>query len=340
VTIFSDKANAAVWIAALVLTLSAELHAGRPPRISAAPLVPGESLNYLLEYHSTIQSRSASPIYTSDSAHQLVVSVGARIRLDVLGIKSVPKHGRLTRLRVTYETCDATVQGDSSDSRAEALQKQYRDLRGHSFEFAIDGQGRVRDIAGLNHLEPNPSAQSAIRQWLSNITFPLALWKANLKPGKKWSREVPLSSAPLAGLGWRTESTYRDNEPCPAMPSRAAGSPRQTCAVITTRLESVRDGSHVDATPPSYRRQGLKTSGRWIARGESLSYISLSSGLVASSTATETDTIDLTVSSTFSGSRLRYVGREQSNSQIALLDVFLPSVARHGSSHQGSLSQK
>jgi hypothetical protein len=325
---FGAKARALGWIAALLLTLAAPLGAGRAPGSIAAALVPGETLRYLLEYRSSIQSQSAGPIYTPEAAHRLDISLGARMRLDVLGVKTDPKQGRLTRLRVTYETCDASVHSDAYDPGAETLQKQYRDLQGRSFEFTIDEQGRVRDIAGLRKLEPDEGARNAIRQWLSSITLPLGLWKPGLKPGKKWSREVPLAGAPLTGLAWRTQSSYRDNEACPAPLGAPAPSRRQTCAVISTRLETVRGNSHGDPTPLSYRREGLRTSGRWTAHGESLSFVSLSSGLVASSIATESDTMDVTIAATLSGSRLHYAGQVQSSSQIALIAVTLPGGGR------------
>lgn len=321
------KAKAVCGIAVLLLFAASGCGVHAAPR-SAVGLVPGETLRYLLEYRSTIQSHSAGPIYTPAVAHRLDVSLSARLLVDVLAVETDPKQGRLTRLRVTYESCDASVHSDAYDPGAETLQKQYRDLQGRSLTFTIDEQGRVRGLAGLDKLAPDENARNAIRQWLSGIALPLGLWKSGMKPGKKWSREVPFAGAPLAGLAWRTESTYRDDEPCPAPPGAAKGTPRQTCAVISTQLQTVGGNRHGDATPPTYRRQGLETSGQWMASGESLSYVSLSSGLVASSTATENDSIDLTIAAVLSGSQLRYVSQAQSSSQIALIAATFPDGSR------------
>jgi hypothetical protein len=326
---FGVKAKASCGIAALLLFFATGPGAHAAPR-SSAGFVPGETIHYLLEYRSTIESQSAGPIYTPASAHRLDISLGARIRLRVLSVKADPKQGRLTRLRVTYETCDASVHSDAYDPGAEALQKGYRNLQGHSFEFTIDRQGRVSDVSGLDALAPDEGARNAMRQWLSSITLPLGLWNPGMKPGRKWSREVPFAGAPLAGLAWRTRSVYRDDEPCPAQPGAAKTAPRRTCAVISTQLKTVGGGRRGDATPLAYRRQGLTTSGRWAASGESLSYLSLSSGLVASSTATESDAIDLTITSTLSGSRLHYMAKETSSTQLALISDSIPS---EGSSH-------
>ncbi len=309
-------------ILAAALLLSAVGARSAAPRNAARlpALVPGETIRYRVEYRSDIASRAAGPISTPESAHRLSVSLSAVLRLDVLGVKSAPKQGTETRLRVTYETCDARVESDAYDPGAEALQKQYRALQGRSFEFSIDAQGRVGELSGLDRLESDPRARSAIRQWLSTLTLPIGLSVPGLKPGKKWTREVPLPDAPLAGLAWRTQSLYRRNEPCPPAPGAPAAIRSETCAVISTKLDAVRRGNK-KATPLAYSRQGLRTSGRWLAHGESLSYVSLSTGLVTSSTSTENDDMDITISATLSGSQLRYAGRIQSTSQITLVGL-------------------
>lgn len=316
---FAKPKPQAILPLALLLLPAAVAHAA--PR-AAAPfpsLVPGESLRYRIEYRSNITSRAAGPISTPESAHQLSLSLSAVLRLDVLGVKSAPKQGSETRLRVTYETCDARVQSDAYDPGAKELAKQYQALQGRSFEFTIDAHGRVGHIAGLDRLAPDPRARSAIRQWLSALTLPMGLPRPGLKPGRKWKREVPAAGAPLAGLAWRTESLYRDREPCPPAPGAPAAIQRETCAVISTKLEAVRRGRHT--TPLAYARRGLRTRGRWLARGNSLSYVSLSTGLVTSNTSTENDAMDITITAALSGSKLRYAGKIQSTSQITLIGL-------------------
>jgi hypothetical protein len=303
--------------------------AAAPRAASRLPsLAAGETLRYRLEYHSTIDSRSKGPIYTPETAHRMSVSLGAVLRLDVLSVKENPKLGCLTRLRVTYEASTARVHSDAYDPGAAALAKQYESLRGRSFAFTIDAAGRVLDISGLAKLAPNESGREAIRQWLRELTLPLGLWQSGLKPGKKWSRLVPLVDAPLEGLAWRTRSIYLKNESCPPAPGAPAALARQTCAVIETRMETVRRGKHGNPTPPEYRSQGLRTSGDWRARGTSLSYVSLATGLVTSSTASEQSAVDLTIMAALSGSELHYAAQTQSSSQLTLIGFHLPSPPR------------
>lgn len=301
----------------------------RPPSTASAapPLVPGQSLVYRLQYRSQIQSTSAGPIYNPEAAHNLEISVTAQLRLHVLSVTHDPKRGRVVRLRVLCETADARVQSDAYDAGAEALQKSYRALEGSSFEFTLDDAGRLRHVSASANHPPEPEVESALREWLGAITLPLGIWRPGLKPGKTWRREVPLLGAPLDNLAWETKTTYRENQPCPPSPGAHADVTRQTCAVIVTRLRSVRRGGHGDATPPAFRRNGLRTSGKWNARGESLSYVSLATGLVTSGTASENDDIDFSIDAA-AGSHLRYSGKINSASQVTLLSNSGP-VSKH-----------
>ncbi len=323
------KAPQTILFAALFLSPAAALRAAAPgARLRPQTFVPGESVRYRLEYSSRIVTHSVGPIYTPESAHELDLSLDASLQLDVLAVERLPGPGRrtLTRLRVTYERSDASVETDSYDPGAQALEKQYRSLQGRSFTFAIGPSGRVRDVTGLDRIAPDPRARAAIRDWLRTLALPVGLWNKGMKPGKKWVKEVPLEGAPLAGLYWRAVSRYRDNEACPPAPGAPASISRETCASISTTLETRRHGSRRDSTPQEYLRQGLRTSGRWNAQADSLSYVSLSTGLVTSSTTTESDQMDFTVTSQLSGSSLRYAGQVQSTSQLTLVSLKLPAV--------------
>jgi hypothetical protein len=160
--------------------------------------------------------------------------------------------------------------------------------------------------------------------------------------GQKWSAEKPLVGLPLADLTWRTESTYLRNEPCgpshaadedksateSAVPAGSAPTPsppsvmNDMCAVVLTRFEISRRGSaHSDATPDDYRHNGLRTSGTWTGSGESLESISLSSGLLVSSTQTGTQDMDYKITSTTTDSQIHHTGHVENQSHINLLSL-------------------
>jgi len=71
--------------------------------------------------------------------------------------------------------------------------------------------------------------------------------------------------------------------------------PAETCAVILTRLTLVHLKSVRDPTPEEHRKNGAQTAGKWDGSAESLSYISLRTGLAVSVTQTGTEEMDVTL---------------------------------------------
>jgi hypothetical protein len=137
---------------------------------------------------------------------------------------------------------------------------------------------------------------------------------------------------PISGLTWRAESSYLRNEPCDAADSAAsrdaapsasasgARASRDDCAVILTRFAvSQSSSSGEGSTPEDYLRNGLRTSGTWTGSGESLDSISLSNGLLTSSTQSSTQNMDYVILSASTGSSIHRIGKEQNQTQIAFV---------------------
>ena len=151
--------------------------------------------------------------------------------------------------------------------------------------------------------------------------------------GQKWSAERPLENTPLANLLWRTASSYLRDEPCGRRPSNRAESrwtpnsdARQLCAVILTSFDILRHGSaNADATPDDYRHNGLRTSGTWTGKGQSLDTISLQSGMLLRSTQSSTQKMDFEIVSALSGSKIHYAGQVDSQSEITLIPNASPA---------------
>jgi hypothetical protein len=117
---------------------------------------------------------------------------------------------------------------------------------------------------------------------------------------------------------WRSTSTYLRNEPCwPAEPARSSAS-SELCAVILTHQSVLPQKQLRDPTPEDYRRNGLRTSGRWSGAGESLSYVSLRTHSAVSVTQDGSQQIDFTVTNS-SGRSIRYAGTIETHSRVALI---------------------
>ena len=314
----------------------------RPPRAPhpvqrarlAPQFAPGSLLRYQMEFRTTTETHRTGLIEDPQAPSKLELTWGAVVRVEVLGPaagagKSSGSDARAgTRLRATYERSVAAARTDSYDLEGAALEEQYRKLQGRSVEFTLDADGNLTEVQGLKEIFADERAASAARESFGRLTMGASLPKEGIAPGQKWSSEQPAGSAPIAGLVWRTESTYLRDERC--RPASLTGVPsgdplaQQTCAVILTRFEIAQPRALRDPTPDEYRRRGLRTAGKWSGSGESLIYISLRTGWAVSVTQSGTEDMDVTVSTADGESGVRYSGRVGSKSQITLLPESAP----------------
>lgn len=310
---------------AVVLPLATLLARGTEQRIHLRPkFASGQIIRYEIDTRMTTSGTLNSPIENPQGATMLKLSANMTVRVDILDPQSSANapSGRI-RLRATYEKSAASSETDAYDPQAAAISDQFNHLQGRSVEFTIEPDGKLSGISGLEDILANPSTAQSVRAWMTGLSSGSAFPPGGISINQKWSSEQPLTSTPLAGLLWRTESTYVRDEPCrssSAPPDAAdSGAYADSCAVIVTRFEILRRGPRDDATPEDYRHNGLRTAGTWTGSGESLDSISLSTGIVTSSTQTSSQDIDITITSASSGSRLTYKGKVESQTEVKLL---------------------
>ena len=312
---------------AALLARATEQHIHLRPKFAS-----GQIIRYEIDTRMTTSGTLTSPIENPQGATMLKLSANMTVRVDILDAQSNANAptGRI-RLRATYEKSAASSETDAYDPQAAAISEQFNHLQGRSVEFAIEPDGKLSGISGLEDILANPSTTQSVRAWMTGLSSGSAFPPGGISVGQKWSSEQPLTSTPLAGLFWRTESTYMRDETCrsSSAPPDAVDSAASadTCAVIVTRFEILRRGSKDDSTPEDYRHNGLRTSGTWTGSGESLDSISLSTGIVTSSTQTSTQDIDIAITSASSGSRLTYKGKVESQTDVKLLGPSAPPAA-------------
>ena len=298
-----------------------------PPRVRLAPkFAPGNVLRYQMEFRTVTEGHRTGVVEDPQAPSKLELAWSAVMRVEVLAVELTPAQSPTvarTHLRATYERSVASARSDTYDPEGAAIEEQYRKLQGRIIEFTVDSEGKVRDISGLQDILADEAAANAAREWLGQLALGASLPQGGIAPGQKWSSEQPATSAPIAGLLWRSESTYLRDERC--RPAEAAGASAagsladETCAVILTRFQVAQPHPPRDPTPEDYRKRGLRTSGKWSGSGESLSYVSLRTGWVVSITQSGTQEMDVTVSTADGSSGVRYAGHVRSESQVTLL---------------------
>ena len=293
------------------------------PRIHLTPnFTMGESFRYHIESRTTTTGTTTTPIANPEAASQLKQVADLEVRLDVVGVQPASSGTPgAARLRATYEKASAATETDAYDPAAAALDAQYNNLQGRSVEFTIEADGKISHITGLDEAVSNPSAAAALRAWINGFSPSANLPAEGIAIGQKWEAERPLENTPLANLLWRTASSYLRDEPC-QLPgqSTALASPGPVCAVILTSFDILRHGSaSADATPEDYRHNGLRTSGTWTGKGQSLDSISLQTGMLLRSTQSSTQKMDFEIVSALSGSKIHYAGQVETQSEVTLM---------------------
>ena len=336
-------------IAALTLLLTFVGNAASA-RIHLTPnFTMGESFRYHIESRTTTTGTTTTPIANPEAASQLKQVADLEVRLDVVGVQPAANGAPgAARLRATYEKASASTETDAYDPAAASLDAQYNNLQGRFVEFTIEPGGKISHITGLDEAVSNPSAAAAVRAWINGFSPSANLPAEGIAVGQKWSADRPLENTPLANLLWRTSSSYLRDEPCQppgqatsaaknatdtaatsAAPAAAAvlqtAPPGPLCAVILTSFDILRRGSaSADATPEDYRHNGLRTSGTWTGKGQSLDTISLHTGLLLRSTQTSTQKMDFEIVSALSGSKIHYAGEVETQSEITLMPNATP----------------
>ena len=298
------------------------------PRVSLSPrFSPGQAFRYSMEFETTTATSRSGLATDPEGSSKLIITWDATILLEVLPADaSAPGN---IRLRTTYEKSTAHVTSDTFDPIAAATEEQYQKLQGKVVEFTLDANGKVILVAGLAEIVDGEKAAQAARDWIAQLDAGPGAPAGGIIVGQKWSSDQPASSLPVAGLVWRTESEYMRNETChppnleaplapPVADFTANPEPAETCAVILTRLNLVRPKSVKNPTPDEYRKNGMQTAGKWDGTAQSLSYISLQTGLAVSVTQTGTEEMDVTLT-TGKNTSMRYAGTVLSRSQVALV---------------------
>jgi len=289
--------------------------------------IPGQTFRYEMEFETRTDTRRSGLAKDPQGPTSLVVNWNATVRMDVLPADAATPGG--IRLRTTYEKSAATVTTDSFDPAATETANQYKNLEGKVVEITLDADRKVKSVAGLEGMVDTQQASQSAHDWISQLSASAGAPTGGVTVGQSWSSDQPADTLPIAGLVWRTDSTYLRNEPChpvnAEIPQSAGASDATTlapteleCAVILANLSLVHGkGSHSE-TSADLRNDGVQSAGKWEGSGQSLLYVSLATGMVVSVTQTGSEQMDVTLTSNRDTS-MHYAGTITSRSQVALV---------------------
>lgn len=289
----------------------------------------GATLRYRISTSTSSNERNETPVVNPEGASEYKQATTLVLRLDVLQIQAAsPASKQVVKFRATFEQASSDSQENAYAPSAAAQDDAVEKLQGKSFEFSLDDSSQLAGVQGLTQIAPDRDVAARVLSWVHVLFAPIDLPSNGIAVGQKWGNERAMSDLPLTGLIWRNESSYLRDESCATssgVKSIGGLGAQAVCAVLLTRFTILRHGSdRSDATPEAYLHNGLRTSGKWTGSGESLDAISLTTGLLVSSTQTAAQDMDYEIRSAASGSTIRHMGRTTTQTEITLLPNAVP----------------
>jgi hypothetical protein len=176
--------------------------------------------------------------------------------------------------------------------------------------FTVGGDGSIHVAEGADDLDPEENITWQF--WAAQFAFGWTFPASGIRRGEKWKSVLPEKTAsPVANLVWERETTYVENDKCPIVPA-------EQCAIFLTTSTLRQKSNPKDTTPEDYKLRELKTSGTVSGTNETVSYISLKTGLVVRATEDLQQGMDVTIAKTDGTNQIHYTIVATSHFETAL----------------------
>jgi hypothetical protein len=290
-----------LWLApAAGIVLLGAAVAGSDDRVKLLPqLQNGEILRYESHARLVRSAKTKSPIATMMEPGELHRDLSTGLRLSIQEIRLVDKRPMMAA-ETELDPAEPPAAGKPAPNPLKV-------------NFTIGGDGGVTRADGLADLDAEQ--RLAWQFWVSQFAFGWTLPASGVKPGEKWkSVEVEKTPTPIASLVWERETTYVQNDKCPVLPD-------EQCAIFLTTATLKQRSNPEDTTPEDYDLHGLRTSGVAKGTNETVSYISLKTGLLLRATEDVRQSLDVTIAKVDGSNQVQY----QINVTSHFETVFVPA---------------
>ena len=289
----------------------------------------GQTFRYQIGYSAKTNMTTESSVAVPMAPTGVQINENLLLLADVEDLR-IDAGRVVVRLRTLIIEADAAAPAATlSDGKAATKSPQNPDDAAKSgkrekiVEFVLHADGHVTDVEGLDRLSADE--QAAWQGWVARFGSGASFPEKGIKPGDKWKAEESISNALLAGLAWEKESEYVNDAPCGAMKLTPRGDlasgeqPQETCAVILTTAVLKQKSSQKDATPEDYKLHDLRTMGLATGKNETITYMSLKTGLVVRATDDAKQSMNVIVAKTDGSNRVHYMIDAESHTQVMLL---------------------
>lgn len=256
----------------------------------------GDSLHYETRARIDRNVATKSNVSSAVGPRQMRRDLASALRLDVQEMRVVGN-----RPLLSAESRVVPLDAPAAD---EPRTKQARIV------FTVGGDGNIHVTDGADDLDAEQNLSWQF--WAAQFAFGWTLPAGGVKPGEKWkSVEAEKTPSPIANLIWEREITYVQNDKCPIVTD-------EECAVFLTAAKLRQKSNPKDTTPEDYRLHELKTYGTATGTNETVSYISLKTGLVVRATEDLQQKMDVTIAKTDGTNQIHYTVTATSHLETTL----------------------
>jgi hypothetical protein len=307
-----------------LLFLAAAILSAGNKRIGLLPkLQSGQSITYVIRFQSDKTVKTDSKVVAPMAPDAAQLDAHGLLRVEILDVKETGSNA-VIHARGRFLTLDSGAWFKGLGDNQRNSERQRMDPDGKSIEFTISSDGSVDSVKGLDSLFPEQ--RQAWQQWVARFALAWTLPSGGMKPGEKWkSEQAEQAGSPIAGLHWARESLYVRDEPCQPSQLSLIGEvspstgPPDTCAVLLTTAKLKQKSPSKDATPKDFRLHELRTIGTARGTNETITYISLNSGLVVRATDDTNQLLDVSVAQSDGSNHVRYNVVAKSHSEVLLV---------------------
>src|SRR3984893_7457175 len=301
-------------------------------RAAAAPIVrttlfprlhAGQSFTYYVQYRTKKNVKTESRVVTSTGPQSAETDAQWLLRVDILDVH--PQGDRAAiHARSQFQSVASAMAQNNSRSQQASPGSSAPNPESKSVDFTIQPDGRVDAITGLADLFPDQ--RQVWQVWLRQFAIAGVFPRDGVRRGQSWkSSEPEQAPSPIVKLEWQKQATYVRDEPCSPIQFSETGIvtpqnvPTESCAVVLTSAILKQKSSPKDTTPGDFRLHDLRTTGNATGKNETISYISLQSGLIVRVTEDAHQFMDVLVAKTDASNQIHYNVEATGHTEVLLV---------------------
>jgi hypothetical protein len=310
---------------------SAGLKPGAAATTARATLFPrlhaGQTFTYYIQYRIKKNVKTESRVVTPTGPQDAETEAEWLLHVDILDVHPQGERAAI-HARSQFQSVASAMAQNNTGAQPSASPAQNPEAKFVNFTILPDG--RVEAITGLADLFPDQ--RQVWQVWLRQFAIAGVFPRDGVKLGQSWKSSEPEQAPSLiVKLEWEKQATYVRDEPCTPIQFSETGivtpknSPAESCAVVLTSAILKQKSSPKDTTPGDFRLHDLRTTGNASGKNETISYISLQSGLIVRVTEDAHQFMDVVVAKADASNQIHYNVEATGHTEVLLVADASPS---------------